>query len=157
MLNNSRKIHIYTANSRNSTRWNNHETTWSAFVGRLKEPLRSTETLAEYFKLPKERQTELKDAGGFVGGQFAGSNREKSGILGRDLITLDLDRIQPGEVNLILRKIEKADIASCVYSTRSHRASNPRLRSVFPLKETIAPDMYEPLARWETVTLLLFR
>ena len=148
MLNNSRKIHIYTANSRNSTRWNNHETTWSAFVGRLKEPLRSTETLAEYFKLPKERQTELKDAGGFVGGQFAGSNREKSGILGRDLITLDLDRIQPGEVNLILRKIEKAGIAACVYSTRSHRASNPRLRSVFPLKETIAPDMYEPLSRW---------
>ena len=145
---NSRKISIYTAGSRNSTRWNNHSTTWSAFVGRLKEPLRSSETLAEYFALPKDRQTELKDAGGFVGGSFAGSNREKSSVTGRDLITLDLDRCQPGETEIILAKIERAKIACCVYSTRSHTPEKPRLRPVFLLKETVAPDMYEPLSRW---------
>ena len=145
---NSRKISIYTAGSRNSTRWNNHSTTWSAFVGRLKEPLRSSETLAEYFALPKDRQTELKDAGGFVGGSFAGSNREKSSVTGRDLITLDLDRCQPGETEIILAKIERAKIACCVYSTRSHTPEKPRLRLVFLLKETVAPDMYEPLSRW---------
>ncbi len=148
MLANSRKINIYTAGSRNSIRWNNHQTTWDALVGRLKEPIRSNETLKEYFSLPKERQTELKDVGGFVGGQFAGSNREKSGVIGRDVITLDLDRCQPGEVDAILAKIKRAKIASCVYSTRSHTPGKPRLRLIILLKETVTPEMYEPLARW---------
>ena len=38
------------------------------FTEKLKVPVRSTETLDEYLALPKNRQAELKDVGGFVGG-----------------------------------------------------------------------------------------
>lgn len=83
-MQNNRKLQISTAGSRKSTYWPRCEIMWSEFTEKLKTPIRGTETLEQYLTLPKARQDELKDVGGFVGGHLqetAGNrNVRKAGI-----------------------------------------------------------------------------
>lgn len=72
---------------------------------KLKTPVRGAETLEQYLALPKSQQDELKDVGGFVGGTFEGDRRKAAGVVGRDLITLDLDNIPAGQTDDILRRV----------------------------------------------------
>ena len=72
----NRMLRISTAGSRKATHWPKSEILWSEFVEKLKTPVRGMETLEEYLSLPKSRQDELKDVGGFVGGTFAGERRK---------------------------------------------------------------------------------
>jgi predicted P-loop ATPase len=103
--------------------------------------------MAEYLHLPKSRQDTLKDAGGFVGGTLAGSRRKANAVTGRDVITLDLDNIQPGGTADVLRRVDALGCAYCVYSTRKHAEAKPRLRVLVPLNRTATADEYEPLTR----------
>lgn len=64
---NDRKIVISVGASRKSINWQRQELNFSDFIGRLKKPIRSTETLETYLKMSKTKQDELKDIGGFVG------------------------------------------------------------------------------------------
>ncbi|MGN1134712.1 MAG: VapE domain-containing protein [Oscillospiraceae bacterium] len=120
---------------------------WSELCEKLRTPNRSTETLAEYLMLPKSKQDELKDVGGFVGGTLNGNRRKADAVSGRDLVTLDLDNIQPGMTESILRMIGGQGFGYCVYSTRKHCEAAPRLRVIIPLNRTCSADEYEPLAR----------
>ena len=63
----NRKLWISTAGTRKATYWPKNEIMWSDFVDRLKNPVRSSETMEEYLALGKSQQAELKDVGGFVG------------------------------------------------------------------------------------------
>lgn len=92
-------LRISTAGSRKSTHWPKSEILWSDFVEKLRVPVRSTETVEEYLALPKSRQDELKDVGGFVGGTFAGDRRKACNVEGRDLLTLDLDNVPAGQAD----------------------------------------------------------
>ena len=85
----NRMLRISMGNSRKATRWPQTELSWQAFTERLKTPVYGTETLNEYLALPKSRQDDLKDVGGFVGGTFAGDRRKAANVEGRDLVTLD--------------------------------------------------------------------
>ena len=105
------------------------------------------ETLAEYLHLPKSKQDELKDVGGFVAGSLSGNRRKASAVTGRDVLTLDLDNIQPGGTHDTLRRIDGLGCAYAVYSTRKHEEAKPRLRVLVPLNRTATADEYEPLAR----------
>jgi predicted P-loop ATPase len=116
-------------------------------VERLRTVVRGTETLAEYLKLPKKQQDELKDVGGFVGGTLADNRRKAANVTGRDLITLDLDNIPAGGTQDILRRLEGLGCAYVTYSTRKHEEARPRLRVIVPLSRTATADEYEPLAR----------
>ena len=89
-MQNNRKMQISTAGSRKSTNWPRCEIMWSEFTEKLKTPIRGTETLEQYLALPKARQDDLKDVGGFVGGTFTGDRRKPECAEGRDLLTLDL-------------------------------------------------------------------
>jgi putative DNA primase/helicase len=71
----NRILRISTAGSRKATYWPKSEITWSDFTEKLKTPIRSVESLEEYLALPKSKQDELKDVGGFVGGTFKGDRR----------------------------------------------------------------------------------
>lgn len=146
-LKNNRHISIYIGASRHDRSWKNTRTTWSAFVNRLKTPVVSSETLEEYERLPKARQGELKDVGGFVGGEFEGNRRAANNLKTRDLICLDLDSIPTGELEKVLKKLFSAGCAFAAYSTRSHRPDRPRLRVIIPTDRPVTPDEYEPLAR----------
>ena len=145
---NDRQINISAGNSRKATSWPVQTMMWSAFCDRLRNPVKSTETLQEYMALTKARQDELKDVGGFVGGTVADGGRRKSAnITGRDLITLDLDNIPTNGTEDILKRVGALGCAAAVYSTRKHSAYAPRLRVIIPLSRTVSPDEYEPIAR----------
>lgn len=147
MLINDRQITISAAGSRKATRWPAQTLFWSEMVERLKTPVRSVEKLAEYLSMPKSKQDELKDVGGFVAGTFKDNRRNANKVIGRDLITLDFDNIQPGQTQDILRRIDGLGCAYAVYSTRKHEEARPRLRALFPMNRTCTSDEYEPVSR----------
>lgn len=142
-----RKLTISTANSRKSTSWIKEEVTWHEFIDRLKNPVRGAETLDEYLKLPKSKQDDLKDVGGFVGGELRDGRRKSSNVIKRDLITLDLDNIETNMTADILKRIEALGCAYVVYSTRKHSKYKPRLRVIIPTDRSMTPDEYEPVTR----------
>lgn len=146
-MNHNRNIKISTAGSRRSTYWPGCELTWAEFAEKLKTPIRSKETMQEYLAMTKGAQSDLKDVGGFVGGTFTNDRRKAKNVIGRDLITLDLDNIPAGKTEDILKRVAGLSCASVVYSTRKHSGYAPRLRVVVPLDETAAADQYEPAAR----------
>ena len=120
---------------------------WSEFTEKLKTPIRGTETLEQYLALPKARQDELKDVGGFVGGTFTGDRRKPECAEGRDLLTLDLDNIPAGQADDVLRRVSGLGCAAAVYSTRKHAGYAPRLRVIVPTDRTTTADEYEPAVR----------
>lgn len=142
-----RQITISAGANRRATQWNAQTLLVSELWDKLKTPARGTETLAEYMSFKKSQQDELKDIGGFVGGSFTGSRRKANNVSGRDLITLDLDNIPSGCCENVLRRVDALGCGYCVYSTRKHKPSAPRLRVLFPLDRTITAEEYEPIAR----------
>ena len=143
----NRKLQISTAGTRKAMHWPKSEIMWSEFAEKLKTPIRGAETLEQYLALPKSQQDELKDVGGFVGGTFEGDRRKAAGVVGRGLITLDLDNIPAGQTDDILRRVDGLGCAAAVYSTRKHSGYAPRLRVIIPIDRTGSADEYEPAAR----------
>lgn len=146
-MQNDKRITITIGSSRKATQWNAQQMLWSELVAKLAAPMRGTETLEEYLKLPKSKQDNLKDVGGFVAGMLEGSQRKASAVVGRDIVTLDMDNIVPGGTQEVLQRIDELNCAYCVYSTRKHSEAAPRLRVLVPLSRTCTADEYEPIAR----------
>ena len=146
-MQNDRLITITIGASRKATVWKPETLRLSDFWARLGNFHRSTETLAEYRALPKSKQDELKDVGGFVAGTFKAEKRRACDVTGRDLITLDLDSIPAGQTESILQRLDSLGMGYCVYSTRKHAPEAPRLRVLIPLSCTVTADEYEPIAR----------
>ena len=142
-----RPLIISAAGSRLATVWPAQEITWPELVERLRTPVRGAETMPEYLALPKRKQDELKDVGGLVGGRLKDNRRKAGHVLGRDLITLDLDAIPAGGTERILTALTVIGAAYAVYSTRKHRPDAPRLRVLLPASRTLLPEEYEPVAR----------
>lgn len=142
-----RQITITVGASRRATQWQPQTILLSELYTRLGVPARGAETLAEYLQMPKSQQDDLKDVGGFVGGSLKGSRRKAGAVTGRDILTLDLDNIPAGGTDDVLRRLEALGCGYCVYSTRKHMPSAPRLRVVLPLDRTCTADEYEPCAR----------
>ncbi len=143
----NREITISTGESRTSVSWKRQKFWLSDFYQMLQTPARGVETRAEYLRLSKAEQDNLKDVGGFVGGTLSGPRRKANTVTGRDLVTLDMDQIPPGGTDDILRRVSGLGCGYCVYSTRKHAPDGPRLRIVIPLDRTALPDEYEPVAR----------
>ena len=116
----NRTMQVSMAGTRKTKHWPKAEILWSEFVDRLKQPVRSTETMEEYLSFPKAKQDELKDVGGFVGGTFANDIRKAAYVTGRDLLTLDMDQIPAGGTDAILKRVAGLGCAAVVYSTRKH-------------------------------------
>ena len=139
-------IRIAVGDSRKSVYWRNKELTWSQLVDRLKTPTRTPETLQEYHAMPKAKRDEIKDIGGFVGGQLNNQRRKATSVLERHLLTLDIDNVprdfNPWDVITIV-----LGCAAIMYSTHSHTADKPRYRLLVPLKRPVTPDEYQAIAR----------
>lgn len=144
---NNREINISTAGSRKSIDWKTEKLKWSDFVDRIKTPSRTDETLDAFLSLKKSEQDELKDVGGFVGGKLKEGKRRNTNILSRDLVTLDLDNIEAGKTEEILKRVSTLNIGYAIYSTRKHSEYQPRLRIIIPTDRSMTPDEYEPVAR----------
>ncbi len=135
---------IAVGRSRKETDWKNREMLWSDLVDRLSRTNRTGETYAEYKKLPKAQQGQIKDVGGFIGGTLKGGRRKADAVVWRQVITLDIDYAK-GD---IWASVETMLGCACVmYSTHAHSPTTPRLRLVIPLIRPITPDEYPAVAR----------
>lgn len=146
-LKNDKAITISVANQRYSTNWQPSNSSLSELYTRLEQPIRGAETLSQYLKLKKVQQDDLKDVGGFVAGRLNSSRRKNTTVVDRCIVTLDFDTIPPYGTDGILRAIENIGCGFCVYSTRKHMPTAPRLRILIPLDRTVTADEYEPIAR----------
>lgn len=137
---------------RNDLEWKRKSVQWSEFVSWLKEGgkffVRTPEKYKEYLKLPKPRQDEIKDVGGFVGGILSGGRRKKQAVLGRSLVTLDIDNMTPQQGAQFWKTFEYSyDCAAVLYSTHKHSPDTPRFRLIIPLDKLVEPDQYFAIAR----------
>ena len=71
--------------------WKNTKMTWSNLVQKLSTPVITAETYKRFMNATKEEQSKIKDVGGFVGGFLTNGRRDKTNVLYRQLITLDID------------------------------------------------------------------
>lgn len=135
------------ANSRMSSNWSNMQMSWQDILDKTKNPVVHGETQAEYMKMPKAQQDDLKDVGGFVCGHLNGQRRKKEAVISRSIITLDLDSIKPFGTDEILDRVELLGCKALVYSTRKHMPKRPRLRILIPTDRECTVEEYEPVAR----------
>lgn len=143
----TRTLLISTGGSRKALNWQQVTYAIDQLFERLKTPNRGTETVAEYMSMKKSKQDDLKDIGGFVGGSLSGGRRKATNVTGRSVVTLDFDSIPNGQTDAILQRVEAMDYCYCIYSTRKHTPTAPRLRVLFPSDRDMTPDEYEPCAR----------
>lgn len=135
---------IATGQSRKAKLWKNTKISWTALVERLKQTTRTPETQGEYFNLTKSKQDDIKDVGGFVGGEVIGGRRKSGSVKSRTILTLDADFASPDfcdDISLLF------GFTYCIYSTHKHTPEQPRLRLVIPLSRPCTPDEYEAVAR----------
>lgn len=142
-------------------KWKNSRTSWSEVVASVSETTRTAETLKQYFSYGKERQDQIKDVGGFVGGKLRGGTvfvrktqseievkspfgvRRKGHVIHRQIVALDVDF---GNTDVWLDFINLG-CAGAMYSTHKHKPTDARLRLLFPLDRPVSPDEYEAIAR----------
>ena len=135
-------LQVATGRSRWEKNWKNRMFTWAQLLAKLKDPVRTPETRAEYMGMPKGEQDRIKDVGGFVGGTL--KNGRRGSVEQRQIITLDADFAPPGLLDTLYLYIEGA---FAVYSTHKHTPEKPRLRILIPLDRPVTPDEYEAIAR----------
>ncbi len=141
-----RKIVVSFGSSRKEMNWQPQTMRVSDLWEKLKTPVRGKETLAAYIAMKKPQQDTLKDIGGFVGGDLTG-RRKKDNVKSRDVITLDLDNLPPGETENVVKRVSALGCGYAVYSTRKHRPEAPRLRILFVTDRAMSAEEYEPIAR----------
>lgn len=141
-VNNDRALDVALGNSRKTKTWKNKTLRWSELLDRLAKETRTPETVAEYRALSRDRQSDIKDVGGFVGGYC--NNGSRSDIRFRSVLCLDADFAEPG---LWDDWVLLYGSAAAVYSTHKHTPEKPRLRLVVPLARNVDPDEYQAIGR----------
>ena len=138
------ELAIATAKNRFSKNWKNTTKTWSELVNRLSTTHRTHETVADYRKMGKDEQSNIKDIGGFVGGELRDGQRRNGHVLSRSMVTLDAD-FAPVD---FWEDVETfTTYAVVAYSTHKHTPDKPRLRLIIPLSRKVTPEEYEAIAR----------
>ena len=140
-------LKISVCDKRTNARYKNQERNWSWIKERNRRPIRTSETVEEYPKLPKEKRDELKDQGGFVGGWLKSGVRKKGHVLSRCVGCLDADNI-PADENFpaLCRKVF-AGFDWFLYSTHKHRPEAPRYRLVLLFDREVSEEEYPALMR----------
>lgn len=137
-------IDLATANSRLSKKWRNRHWQWSELLERCKETRRTHETTAEYARMSRDEQANIKDVGGFVGGYLSGGTRKTANVLSRSVATLDIDH---GSLTVWEDFTMSFSSAAMLYSTHKHSEKTPRYRLCLPLSRPVTPAEYEPVCR----------
>ena len=140
------ELQISLGKSRYEKNWKNKRMLWSVLLSRLSRSVETAETHAEYMKMSKDQQDNLKDIGGFVGGHLKEGKRKTGSVVSRQILTLDAD-FAPKDFWEILQDNMEINGAMAVYSTHKHTDAKPRLRLVMPLDRDVTPDEYEAIVR----------
>lgn len=137
------KLDIAVADNRNSYKWRNTRVMWPDLVTDLTTTVYTDETVKQYFAMPKPKQDEIKDRGGFVGGYLRGGRRLKNSVEFRQVVCLDVDH---GDLD-VWADFRLMEYCGLFYTTHKHRRDDPRFRIVFPLDRKVSADEYECIAR----------
>ena len=124
--------------------WKNTKTTWSNLVQKLATPVVTAETYKRFMSATKEEQSKIKDVGGFVGGFLTNGRRDKTNVLYRQLITLDVDF---SHENFWWDFTVLFDCAAVVHSTHKSCPEKPRHRLIIPLDREVSQEEYQAIAR----------
>ena len=138
------KIDICIGSSRKDKIWKHEEISLDNFIKRISTTIRTSETMEEYNKLPKAKQDDIKDVGGFILGKLKDNKRRRENVLSRSAITLDMDY---GSENIVGELKNSLKYRTLIYSTHKHRKSKPRLRLIIPLDRSVSPDEYSAISR----------
>lgn len=141
------KYDISVARSFNSKSWKLKTVSWDELLKQFQNVKRTDEELADYFRLPSDEKTKIKNsAGAFVGGRLDGTVRSNTTLQSRDLLTLDIDTATPEQAD------EFKQIASaykgCTYTTHSHTPRSPRFRFVAPFLRSVSPSEYVAICEY---------
>ena len=143
-LDHDRIIDIAVANSRKDKRLENVEILGSQLFERLSQPTYTAETTAEYKLMPKSKQDDIKDIGGFVGGKLINGIRNNDSVEYRSVLVLDADH---AHLDFIETTKMFTGCAWCLCGTHKHTPEAPRYRLVAPLARDVSPDEYTAIAR----------
>jgi len=135
------------ANRRTSKKWVNRDITWDAFLDRLRESVRTTETVSEFARMSRTQQDAIKDVGGFVGGFLREGKRRNGYVACRSMLTLDMDFVKQDAQDVWDDITLMNGWRCCVYSTHKHTPEAPRLRLVIPLSRNVSEKEYPAVAR----------
>ena len=138
------KFNIATGKSRFDKKWQNKQVSWDTFVNKIKETHRTAETVEEYISFKKDRQDEIKDIGGFVGGHLSGGRRLSSSVTTRTMLTFDADEAKPDMWDKFCMIY---GCAAALYSTHKHKPESPRFRLIIPLSREVFTDEYVAISR----------
>lgn len=69
----------------------NKSFSWEEFTAKLSHPTITHEKSSEFSKFTKDRQSEIKDVGGFIGGYVKEGKRNNKNIDSRSTVVLDAD------------------------------------------------------------------
>lgn len=130
--------------SRFDTSWQNKEVLWSTLLSRFSHATQTQETQAEYLKMSKAQQDNIKDVGGFVGGTLKGGRRKSETVEKRSMICLDLDKAPDSFIDDMF--IEEP-VCWAIYSTHKHKKGAARFRMIIPLSREVTPEEYEAVSR----------
>jgi len=138
------KIDISIGKSRKDKVWKFQEMNLEEFIKLISSTARTSETMEQYRNLPKEKQDEIKDVGGFVLGKLKDNRRKKDCVISRSGLTLDMDYATVGIIDEIKMFFP---FTSYFYSTHKHTKEKPRLRLIIPLSRNISPKEYCAVSR----------
>lgn len=137
-------IDISVCNNRKDKIYKNYKIPFKNLIEKLSKTKFTNETYNTYLKLEKEKQDNIKDVGGFVGGYLKDGKRSKATVEYRSLLALDVDYGYRG----MMEYIEMAAEFSCaIYTTHKHNSENERFRIVIPLSRNVDSLEYEALGR----------
>ena len=110
--------------------WTNDTISFVSLIDRLRDPVRTPETVEEYRKLKGDAKQKAKDKGGFVGGILKDGKRNGANVLSRSMLTLDADKATKAFLDDFKASFPYSAI---LYSTHSHTPESPRVRVIVPL------------------------
>lgn len=124
--------------------WKNTKITWSNLVQKLSTPVVTAETYKRFMNATKEEQSKIKDVGGFVGGFLTNGRRDKTNVLYRQLITLDIDF---SHENFWWDFTMLFGCAAVIHSTHKSCPEKPRHRLIIPIDREVSQEEYQAIAR----------
>lgn len=130
--------------SASSKTWKNTKMAWPDLVEKLAKPIITAESYQQFMRASKEEQSRIKDVGGFVGGFLANGKRDKTSILYRQVLTLDIDF---SHENFWWDFTMLFDCAAVIHSTHKSCQEKPRHRLIIPLDREVSQEEYQAIAR----------
>ena len=140
-----KELHIAYGNSCHAKIWVNKTIEWEALIDKLKNPLRTAETVEDYRRMNMNDRATAKDHGGFVAGQLKEGRRRIDNVLSRSMITLDGDKLTPDFVADFQKRM---NYAAVLYSTHSSTSDAPRARIIVPLTRDVDPEEFIAVSRY---------